>query len=87
MKIRKYENDVIFEFDTLDELREFDPSYIEDTRSGIIKEIAKQLNCKESEIRELSAYKDDTNEAVGFTFVYGTEAYRYSYGEKAMEKM
>ena len=33
MKIRKYPSNFIFEFDTLDELRKFDSSYIEDTRS------------------------------------------------------
>ena len=47
MKIRKYPNSVIFEFDTLDELRTFDESYICDTRSQILKDTASFLGCQE----------------------------------------
>lgn len=32
MKIKKYDPNFIFEFDSLDELRMFDESYIDDTR-------------------------------------------------------
>ena len=45
MKIRKYKSDFIFEFDTLDELRLFDSTYIYNTRSEIIKHIADKLGC------------------------------------------
>lgn len=81
MKIKKYSDEVIFEFDTLDELREFDESYKEDTRSEILKSIAEQLKCKEADIKQVTAYKDDTNEAAGFTFVFDGENYAYSYKE------
>lgn len=48
MKIRKYPSDYIFEFDTLDELREFDATYIEDTRSSILKSLALKLGVEEN---------------------------------------
>ncbi len=86
MKIRKYSDEVVFEFDTLDELRLFDASYVEDTRSEIMKAVAKELECKESELREVLAYKDDTNEAAGFTFVCGGVRYKYSYREKNLRR-
>lgn len=86
MKIRKYSEDIVFEFDTLDELREFDNTYIKDTRSEILKDVAKQLSCGEEEIKEVTAYKDSTNEAAGFTFVYRGEKYKYSYREKSLRR-
>ncbi len=86
MKIRKYSENVIFEFDTLDELRAFDTSYISDSRSEILKTIANTLCCKESDIVEITSYKDDTNEAAGFTFTFGTDKYEYSYKEKTLRR-
>ena len=50
MKIRKYDPGVIYEFDTMDELREFDKSYVDDTQSEIIKSISLKLGLKESDI-------------------------------------
>ena len=59
MKIRRYPPNVIFEFDTLDELREFDTSYRTDTRSVILKEIAAELQINESDIIDLKTLKED----------------------------
>ncbi len=50
MYIRKYNDGEIEEFDSLDELRRFDSSYIGNTRSSVIKDIAKRLDCKESDL-------------------------------------
>lgn len=86
MKIRKYYDNVVFEFDTLDELREFDTSYVSDTRSEILKDICGWLNCQESDLTQLTAYKDKTNEAVGFTFLYGNDSYQYAYEDKSLRR-
>lgn len=86
MKIRKYSSDVVFEFDTLDELREFDTTYITDTRSEILKSAAQQLRCQEQDLKEVTAYKDETNEAAGFTFRFGTEIYLYSYKDQKLRR-
>lgn len=86
MKIRKYAADVVFEFDTLDELREFDQSYVTDTRSDILKAVASQLNCQEKDLLEVTAYKDDTNEAAGFTFLCSGQKYRYSYKDQTFRR-
>ena len=50
MKIRKYQPGIINEFDSLEDLRAFDKSYIDDTRSVVIKQICKQLKCKQKDI-------------------------------------
>ena len=86
MKIRKYARDAVFEFDTLDELREFDAAYVDDTRSDILKGIARQLNCRERDLVEIVSYRDDTNEAAGFTFLFGNTRYAYSYKEKKLRR-
>lgn len=86
MHIRKYSDDVIFEFDTLDELREFDRSYVTDTRSEILKQVAMELNCGEEDLLSVTAYKDETNEAAGFTFTCKDEQYSYSYSEKKLRR-
>ncbi len=86
MKIRRYPSDFIFEFDTLDELRCFDESYICDTRSGILKNIAATLMCRESEIVSIEACKDNCNAASGFTFQVDNQVYSYSYSTHTITK-
>ena len=76
--IRKYSADIIFEFDSLDELREFDKSYWKDSRSEILKNIAKELEVRESEIVGIEPDKND-GETVGFDFIVQGQAYAYDY--------
>lgn len=87
MKIRKYPADYIFEFDTLDELREFDTSYVNDTRSTILKRIAVELGVEEKDIRSVKAFKDKDNVAAGFTFETRERKYRYYYETQNMEEI
>lgn len=80
MKIKKYPSDFIFEFDTLDELRRFDTSYIQDTRSKILKDVARMLGAEEKELTNFTALKDSgTAEAVGFTFDVDGVRHTYLY--------
>lgn len=79
MKIKKYPDGIIHEFDTLDELRQFDESYITDTRSSIIKGLMKELGGKEEEIKEITAIKGHGNEASGFSFLYRNNRFEYDY--------
>ena len=86
MKIRKYKSDFIFEFDTLDELRLFDSTYIYNTRSEIIKHIADKLGVGEDKITNIKAFKDGSNAAAGFTF-NADKKYRYYYNTYKMEEI
>ena len=86
MKIRKYPADFIFEFDTLDELREFDDSYISNTRSEILTKIAGELGVEEKEIISVKAFKDKDNAAAGFSFETGKK-YKYYYKTETMEEL
>lgn len=87
MKIRKYSDDVVFEFDTLDELREFDTNYVNNTCSEILKSVAKELHCEEKELTEVLSYKDADNSAAGFMFTYNNQQYKYSYKEKILRRI
>lgn len=84
--IKKYDARQIKEFDSLEELRRFDPHYIEHTGSAIMGNICKTLHCKEKDIIEIAAIKDGlTNSSFRFAckgkkYVYrhpgvGTESY------------
>lgn len=84
MEIKKYEADSVFEFDTLDELREFDDSYVVNTRSSILKQLAFMLGIEEHEITNVESFKDMNNEAVGFTFD-AHKKYKYYYKTAKME--
>lgn len=79
MRIRKYESNVVFEFDTLDELRLFDETYVNDTRSKILKEVALKHNVKESEIVNVTSFKGNQNDAIGFTYQIHDKQYQYLY--------
>ena len=86
MKIRKYPPDVIFEFDTMDELREFDTSYKTDSRSVIMKRIAKEMTIEEGSMINLAAIKGDSNEAVGFNFDCTKGHYIFYYKNGLLQK-
>lgn len=79
LKMRRYPDDMIFEFDTLDELRAFDKSYVSDTRSEILKGIAGRLGCGEAEITEVNAYKNADNAAAGIRFRALGKHWEYDY--------
>ena len=69
-----------------DELREFDTSYVNDTRSTILKRIAVELGVEEKEIRNVKSFKDKDNAAAGFTFETGKK-YKYYYKTETMEEL
>ena len=87
MGIRKYPPDTIFEFDTLDELRQFDSTYVTDTRSAILKKIAARLSCTEADIVDVRAYKTDDNAAAGIRFRAGRKRYVYPYQTGKLEEI
>ena len=86
MQIRKYPADFIFEFDTLDELRKFDISYVNNTRSDILKHIAHDLGITEAQIHNIKAIKNENNSAIGFVFEC-SKKYKYVYETQKLEEI
>lgn len=87
MKTRKYAETDIWEFDTLDELRLFDSSYVEDTQSHILKYIAAKLGVREEQITNLDVITDTDNAATGFTFLCSNRKYRFNYEKKELREL
>ncbi len=85
MRMRKYPDGMIYEFDTLDELRKFDPSYIKDTRSEILKSVAAKLCAAESDLLGITALRGADNTAAGFTFLCKGKHFAYHYEQKKLE--
>lgn len=77
MRAIKFANGDLREFDSLDELRKFDTSYIDDTRSSILKKICIYLQCKDS---DLNGFKK-IDKAEAFSFSYKGKNYQYINGE------
>lgn len=77
LQIKRFDDDEIQEFDSLEELRRFDPTYLDDSRSSIIKDIAKRLNVKESELRNFQNLPHDKTHLI-FSFEKGDSKYQYS---------
>lgn len=76
MKIHRYNKNEINEFDSIDELRQFDESYISDTRSSILKRIALELECPES---SLSGFTKITNADSHLRFSFFKDDIKYIY--------
>lgn len=78
MRIRRYDPPIIHEFDSLDELREFDPMFLENLDSEIFDNIAAVLGCEKSEIRDVYPLKQGlTNLSCHFATDDGEWVYRH----------
>ena len=78
MRIRRYDPPIIHEFDSLDELRAFDPLFLENLDSRIFDNIAAVLGCAKSEIRDVWPIKQGmTNLSCHFAISSGEYVYRH----------
>lgn len=80
MKIRRYSVEDIYEFDSLEELREFDKSYLVSSGSVILQKIAEYLGCRESELKKIIPLKNQKGEVTGFQFQSPEGTHQYEYG-------
>ena len=77
MKINRYKEGEIQEFDSLDELRLFDDSYIADTRSTVVKSVCRTLNLQESDVYGFKNIKH-VGDYLHFQFKVGDSTYEYN---------
>ena len=86
MVIRRYPNGVIHEFDSVDELRNFDPLFIENVDSEVFDHIVETLGCQKSDIRDFYPLKQGiTNLSCHFTV--GDDEYVYRHPGIGTEKI
>lgn len=78
MTMRRYPTDAINEFDSLDELRAFDPHFIENVDTDIFDSIVQVLGCTKAEIRDVYPLKQGlTNLSCHFRTDAGEYVYRH----------
>lgn len=77
MKVNRYHSHEIEEFDSLDELREFDETYKDDTHSEVVKKICRELHCKEREVHTFQNVKHQ-GDYLWFTFFVNDTPYCYN---------
>lgn len=87
MKIRRYHKNQIFEFDSLDELRQFDDSYIIHSGSMIMEDIAGMLHCSEGNITNLEPVKSPSELTIGVKFCFKNHSYQYLYNNREIEQL
>lgn len=78
MVVRPYDEGVINEFDSLDELRAFDPRFLQNVDSDIFDNIVRVLGCSKDEIRDVYPLKQGlTNLSCHFATDSGEYVYRH----------
>ncbi|MCI8417919.1 MAG: NTP transferase domain-containing protein [Lachnospiraceae bacterium] len=87
MKLRKYHLGDIYEFDSLDELREFDPAYKISSGSVILADLAKRLRCREGELVGISPWKNEKGVTIGIEFQGPEGLYQYHYETERLEEL
>ena len=86
MVIRRYPDGVIHEFDSVDELRSFDPLFMENVDSEVFDHIVATLGCQKSDIRDFYPLKQGiTNLSCHFTV--GDDEYVYRHPGIGTEKI
>lgn len=86
MVIRKYPDGVINEFDSLDELRAFDPYFLENLDSGVFDNISTALGCAPEEITDLYPLKQGVTN-LSCHFAVGDQDYVYRHPGAGTDKM
>lgn len=84
MKINRYLPHSIEEFDSLDELRKFDGSYVDDTRSSMIKSICAVQGWKESELSNFRAVDAKSNKE---RFFFDVNKDTYCFDRDSLQKI
>lgn len=83
--IRKYPDGVIWEFDSLEELRQFDPKYISNTDSKIFRNIDSVLKCNDQDITDIVPIKTGLTNT-SFKFACKEKKYVYRHPGVGTEK-
>ena len=86
MKTRKYRQEEIYEFDSLDELREFDETYKTHSGSKIMETIARKIGCTEGQIYGIYPAKNSKGAVEGICFCTPQGQYEYCYETEELKQ-
>ena len=82
MYIKKYPDGVIYEFDSIDDLKAYDPDYIKNNSIGLINNICRALDCQPEDITDIRKLPRGFSNA---TFVFSCKGERYCYRHPGRE--
>ena len=86
MVARKYPAGTIWEFDSLDEVSDFDPCFIQNVDSSILDNICETLDCGRSDISGIVPLKQGATN-LSFKFNVRSEAYVYRHPGEGTEEI
>ena len=84
MKIRRYPENYIYEFDSLDELRLFDAEYINHSGSYIMEKLSALFSAPESAFTKLEPLRGEDGNTFGVSFLYDQKRYSFSYPDEKL---
>lgn len=76
MEVRGYPDGMIHEFDSLDEVRDFDPQFVQNVDSAILDNITSVLSCEKNDIGGIVPIKQGLTN-MSFLFMVGGKKYVY----------
>lgn len=76
MEVKTYPSGIIYEFDSLEELRHFDTYYVKDSHSKIMRNICRVLGCTEDKITDFKAIKEGLTNT---SFIFAVDNKKYVY--------
>lgn len=86
IRIRKYSPHEIEEFDSIDELRLFDPTYLSNSRSSVLKEISRHLNCDEADLHDFHNLPHE-GKYLNFSFCKKDERYLFNGDDNSIKRI
>lgn len=86
MMIKKFDQGIINEFDSLDQVREFDVQFIRNIDSEVLTNITNILGCSKEEIRDIAPIKQGTTN-LSFRFKTDQGEYVYRHPGVGTEKL
>lgn len=84
MAMRPYEDGVVWEFDSLDELQAFDDAFVENVDSSILDNICATLDCQRADIRGIKPINRGLSN-LSFRFSVGDSLYVYRHPGRGSE--
>ncbi len=86
MVMRPYPQGAIWEFDSLDDVRRFDPAFIVNVNSSIMDNICRVLHCERNDITDIIAIKQGLTN-FSFRFSVGDDEYVYRHPGEGTDKI
>lgn len=85
LHIKKYEHGILQEFDSIEELRAFDNTYLRHSECKVMEKICEEIHCEESEIVKIEPIKKN-GIVIGFRFASNDQKYKYLFETSELTK-